>query len=503
MPHSDEISKAEERPQAYDLSVIGTSGLKQYDGRIDEEFLPKLKGDYGPMVYREMSDNNSAVGSIRYVIRALARQVQWRVEPASTEQESIDWAEFLESCLLDMEETFEDFISEVLSFLDYGWSFFEIVYKLRKGDTANKSTRSQFEDGKLGWRKLALRAQDTRESWEFDPEDCELLGMNQVDNIKGVEAFIPTEKAILFRTDTYKDNPEGRSIWRNAVIDYFFLKRISIIEAIGIERDMTGLLTMEVPLELLIADATPTNKQLRGQLETMLAELKNDERAYAIVPPEMDKQGQPTGYKLKLLASGGNRQVDTDKAKRYYKINILQSVAAQFIELGMQGVGSLALASSHTDLFGVALGAYLDIMAATFNRSAVYKLMKLNGAPREFWPELVHGDLESQSLAEMGTYIQALASSGQLPTDDAIQRKLLELAKLPMPDLDENIDEDEEIEVPEVPEEGSEETTEEELEAEAEAAANEAAQKEGVKKKYGLVPRYHQCSKHGGVRKVR
>jgi hypothetical protein len=421
-----------------DLGVIGFSGLKEYGGVIDEEFHPKLRGDYGPKVYREMADNDSTIGAIRYIIRALTRQVEWRVEPASPETQSIEWAEFLESCLIDMEFTFEDFINEVLSFLDYGWSYFEVVYKMRRGlDTRNKEQKSQYDDGKIGWRKLALRAQDTLERWQFDEEDDQLEGMYQYSPYKGENAFIPIEKALLFRTETYKDNPEGRSIYRNAVVAYFFLKRIMEIEAIGIERDMTGLLTMEVPIQMLHQDASASDKALLASLQKMLAELKRDEREYAIIPSEMTTgadDSKPSGYKLKLLTTGGNRQIDTNATKLYYKTSILQSVMAQFIQLGLSNVGSFALVSSNTNLFSTALGSYLDTIISTFNRFGVSRLMQLNGVPQEYWPKLVHGDIEAPPLDEIGQYIQALAASGMLPVDDEVQNKLLEFAKLPIPE---------------------------------------------------------------------
>ena len=81
--------------------------------------------------------------------------------------------------------------------------------------------------------------------------------------------------------------------------------------------------------------------------------------------------------------------------------------------------------------------SYLQIMMSTFNRFAVAPLMKINSVPRELWPELVHEDIETPPLAEVNAYITALAGAGQLPEDEAIQRKLLEIARLPVPDAHE------------------------------------------------------------------
>jgi hypothetical protein len=420
-----------------DFDILGYTGLKEWGGHIYEEFHRRLQGQYAAKVYREMSDNSSTIGAIRYLIKALVRQVEWRVEPSvEHDQTAAEWAAFTESCITDMSITFEDFISEVLSFLDYGWSYFEIVYKIRRGQTNDPRTRSKFDDGKIGWRKFALRAQDTLDSWEFDEEDQGLRGMNQQTEL-GQFAFIPIEKALLFRTETYKNNPEGRSIYRNAVVDWFFLKRIGEIEAIGIERDLTGLPVMEVPIKILRSNAGADEVALRTQFETLLSQIKRDERAFAMVPSEQDRDGKPTGYKFKLLSSGGQHQINTNETKVYYKTGILQSVVAQFLQLGMNNVGSFALASSQTNLFAIALGAFLDVITSTINRFAIARLMELNNVPTEYWPTLVHGDIESPPLAEIGAYLQALATAGQLPEDDAIKRKLLEIGGLPIPETEE------------------------------------------------------------------
>jgi hypothetical protein len=450
-------NKEEFVPQASNFDIsdeLGATGLKQYGGVIYEEFSRKLQGQYAQKVYREMSDNSSTIGSIRYLIKSLTRQVEWRIEPANDSPEAVEQAEFVEGCLDDMEITLEDFISEALSFLDYGWAYFETVYKLRKGDTGKPETESQFDDGKYGWRKFGLRAQDTLDHWELDPKNSEIYGMHQQTE-DGQEAYIPSEKAMLFRTEVTKNNPEGRSIYRNAVVDWYYLKRISEIEAIGIERDLAGLPTMQVPPKFLSKGATAAEKGMVSALAKMLSEIKRDERGYAIVPSELTKDNMPTQFKFELLGTGGSRQIDTNSVKEYYKVSILQSVLAQFIQLGMGASGSWALASSQTNLFSVALGAYLGIMTSTFNRQGINRLMKMNEVDQELWPKLVHGDIESPSLEEVGKYIVALNNTGNLPLDETIQRKLLEIGNLPIPELSEDdmLEDQEvpEIEEPEIP----------------------------------------------------
>nr|DAQ63764.1 MAG TPA: Portal protein [Caudoviricetes sp.] len=110
---------------------IGRIGQRRYGGTIYEEFLHELRGTRGIEVYREMSENDDVVGAILFAIEMLVRQCDWNVEPGGDTAKDKEAAEFVESCMHDMQDTWTDTISEILSFLTYGWSFHEIVYKRR------------------------------------------------------------------------------------------------------------------------------------------------------------------------------------------------------------------------------------------------------------------------------------------------------------------------------------------------------------------------------------
>src|SRR5450756_257134 len=71
--------------------------------------------------------------------------------------------------------------SEILSFLKFGWSWLEILYKRRQGLKPNTPRgSSRFEDNKIGWAGWGIRAQETLYKWEFSEQDQgELMGMWQ------------------------------------------------------------------------------------------------------------------------------------------------------------------------------------------------------------------------------------------------------------------------------------------------------------------------------------
>ena len=153
------------------MAEIGRIGQKRYGGVFYEEFLRELQGIKGIKTYREMADNDDTVGAILFAIKMLIRHTKWNIEPGGDTAIDREAAEFVESCMNDMSTTWTDTISEILSFLTYGWSFHEIVYKRRMGKSRNRKTNSKYSDGLIGWQKLPIRSQDTLYQWEFDEHD--------------------------------------------------------------------------------------------------------------------------------------------------------------------------------------------------------------------------------------------------------------------------------------------------------------------------------------------
>lgn len=421
------------------LDTVGTTGLRWVGGYIDEEYLSNLRGQRGMRYFNEMQDNCSVVGAIMFVIDSLLRQVSWRlVTPKGKEddQEALKWRDFGDTLIKDMSHTWEDFISEVLTFMIYGYSPFEIIYKLRKGDNENPRVRSDYNDGLWGWRKLEIRSQDTVQRWEFADFDRGIAGLWQQDTYaprKGT-VFIPIEKMLLFRTKSIKNNPEGRSLLRSSARDYHFMKRAQENEAIGIGRDLGGMVVMEVPPELLVPNASPAHRQLRGQLEKMVQQAQVDERMGVVIPSETNAEGKPSGFKLRLMQGAGGQRINTNDIIKRYESRIAMGFLAEFIMIGTEKVGTQSLFQGKSNLFGIAMGTLLDRISSVLNRFAIARVMRLNNVPRELWPEFSHGDVASPDLDKLGTFLQALSTTGMLSPNDQLESRLLEMAGLPVPD---------------------------------------------------------------------
>ena len=404
---------------------IGRIGQRRYGGTLYEEFLPQLRGRRGIAVYDEMSENDDIVGAILFAIEMLVRQCDWNVEPGGSTAKDKEAAEFVKSCMDDMQDTWIDTISEILSFLTFGWSFHEIVYKRRMGNTKDPRMNSKYNDGLIGWKKLPIRAQDTLYQWEYDTED-NLLGMTQMPPPDFGTFTIPMEKALLFRTKSRKNNPEGRSILRTAYRPWYFKRRIQEIEGIGIERDLAGLPVLYGPEGLDLWDENmPDNIRIRKGLEDIVRNIRRDEMEGVVLP---------YGYKLELLSSGGNRQFDTNAVINRYDTRIAMTVLADFIFLGHEQTGSFALSSDKTELFAVAIGAFLDIICETFNRQGIPSLIDINGkhfAGITDYPKMTHGDIEDVDITKMSQFIRDMTGIGVLVPDDGLEDYIRQVGHLP------------------------------------------------------------------------
>lgn len=397
-----------------------------------EEFLRELQGIRGVHAYTEMADNDATIGAILFAIEMLMRNCDFTVEPGGDTEKDKEAAEFVESCMNDMERTWADTLSEILSFLTYGWSYHEIVYKRRVGKTSSPITNSKYSDGLIGWRKLPIRAQDTLVGWEYKDGSDDLIGMTQQPPPDYEKVTIPLDKALHFRTRSRKDNPEGRSILRTAYRAYYFKKRLEEIEGYGMERDLAGFPVLYSPADMDIWDPDdPDMVRNRAEAEAIVSGIRRDALEGVVLKGGFD---QGTGWKLELLASGGKRQFDTNAIIDRYDKRIATSVLADFVMLGQQQVGSFALADSKTKIFALAIGTYLDVICEVFNNQGIPRLIDVNGDHFKGltdYPKMKHGDIEEVDLQQFATFLKQMIDAGVIVPDEALEEEVRRVGGLP------------------------------------------------------------------------
>ena len=431
------------------FAEAGVSGLKRWGGLITEEFLPELRGQRGARVYTEMASNDGSIGAVIRATEDLIRSVGWAVELGGVTPDDELARDFVVSCMNDMSLSWVDFISSVTTMIQYGWAWEEVVYKIRAGP--NQNPPSKYNDHRIGWRKIADRAQDSLQRWDLD-DNGGIRAMIQQSVPDFKERRIPIEKSVLYRTRRNRNNPEGYSFLRPSYLAWYMKKSLQEIEGIGAERDFTGALIINLPPR-----ATSTD---RDKAIALIERWKIDEQFGAVVPD---------GWTVALIASPGNKQIDTDKSILRYQAEIMMSFLAQFIRLGQVKVGTQALVTGQRDFFYLAIKAILDNIQETSNRFLIPPLIRLNDfRSLTDFPRFVHDEVGQTDIESFINAIRDIANSnaaylGYIGSEDVKHvRKVIGFP--PLQEEEEETDEDEQQqEKPkegEKPEEGEQEKPE-------------------------------------------
>ena len=396
---------------------VGYTGLIEYNGQIKDDFLKEFHGKEAYKRFNEMRLNNATIGAGLLAIEYIIRSMSWEF---SSDNENDPWLELLNETRAAMSQSWNDFISESISFVWAGFSMFEIVYQ-------------KDERGRYLWRKFAIRGQDTIYQWLFD-DTGGLKGYRQLAAPVFQAVDVPIEKSILFRTRLEKNNPEGRSLLRIAWVSYYYLKNLQQIEGIGFERDVSGMPVINLP-QGANTNEDDTNSDA-SKAAKIVRNIRVDEQAGLVLPYQ---------WAFTLASGAGKSFEQLSNAIERYEKRIATAFFSQFLLLGQDGVGSLALSENSIDFFMSAVNTIADIVSETFTKYAVYRLLKLNGASEEEIKriKLEHTPASSVNIEKIGAFLASIKDL--LTWDENDELWLRQLAGAPARDPEQLKGEREEV----------------------------------------------------------
>lgn len=403
---------------------IGVSGVVLQGGvLVSTDYDRAWKGTERDKTISAML-NDPLIGAVLGGVEFLVRRVDWTVKAANDSLAAEDAKTFIQESLDDMVGHWPgDTLATVLTYLGWGWSCLEIVFKQRNGPTGNPTSR--FSDGKTGWHRWALRPQATRYGWEFDGDDPTVLIQQDPASFRRIP--IPLEKCLLFRYASRDNSPEGSTPLRVAYDAWYNKRKLQRIEAIGIERDLAGLPVGRVPSRDIAG-----NTDVYQAMQEIVTNIRNDAQGGLVIASERDEHGN-LYQDISLMATGGAKSIATDPIIKRYANEVVTVFLANIMRAGQDGVGTLALGQEQSSLFQQAIGAHLDTIAQTINEQAVLPLCRLNGIPDGLVPTLEHGDIESADLGRLGKYLTDLATAGLLVDTPELRSFLHEVAGIPVP----------------------------------------------------------------------
>jgi hypothetical protein len=371
-----------------------------------------------------------------YSVEQILRDVELTVKPVDDTPAAKVEADFVTSILDDMDHTLDDHVAEALSYLSYGFGWFEVIYKRRVGPTERSDKKhSKYTDGRLGVKKIAARAPWTINKFDVNQKTGDVLGIEQSVGIMNGRNYIPVNKSIYYRTTSLNGDPSGRSILRNAYTSYEYLNNLQAIEAIAVERELAGIPVARIPAEYLSNDASAAQAGFVHDLQQILRDVKFNEQGYIVLPSDTypDKDGAPSSTRLvdiELMASNGKRNIDINPIVSRYQHDIARSVLSEFLLLGTSG-GSYALSKSKTDLFLRALESYIQAIVDVLNKQLVERLWQLNGLNYDLMPKIEAGDVAPHDLREISSFLRNLNGAGiDVSSHPEVIGDLMDIAEL-------------------------------------------------------------------------
>lgn len=428
-------------------ATLGADGSRRWGGIIAEEVDRRLQGQAGRDLYNSVAKTPIPAAFIT-AVELYLRRAEWHVRPANDTPAAVEVAEYVDSCLDDMEESWASAVSAMVPIV-FGFSVSEIILKVRNGpqpgidpDTGQPFPVSKFDDRKLGVAELAPRLQRSIILWIYGPANTKggqkVIGFRQVDYPTGRTLDVPLAKCLHVRASAKSANPESESFLRPAVFSWLNQQQLGMLEMINFERDVTGVPVIEVDVEDL-----PKVKQQQevAMAQSIVRHLRNNE-ATAVTLPGTVTSGENSHkrFNLYLLPNpGGDKAGDIRAGITALDQRIAISLLVGFLLLGHEGVSSIG-GNKGTEgaeqMFQQRLDAMLDMIKSEVNRKLVATLVRLNGWTADLCPTLEHGPIEDVSIKEISEFVRTIAQAGVDVTSPEIREKLLTLAGLPVTDID-------------------------------------------------------------------
>jgi hypothetical protein len=210
---------------------------------------------------------------------------------------------------------------------------------------------------------------------------------------------------------------------------WYFKNNLEEIEAISGERMGAGL-----PV-VYLGNGTQRGTGADDDLATFSNIVRNvrvDDQMGVVIPYQKQDPATGNGVLFELMSPPSRGAIDFNQVISRHEQRMAMVGLAQFIHLGMSGVGARALGSVQQDFFTLAVSAWLDALMDTLNRYAVERLFSLNYFPGlTTLPTLAHEAITETDLAKVASYVNMLVGAEVLTPTEGLERYLLELADMP------------------------------------------------------------------------
>lgn len=380
---------------------IGKTGIYLQNGTISrEEYNRDLAGTKGIEKYNEMRRSD---GTIRGALMAVMLPVlgaNWYIQAASDDPVDQLAAQLVTNSLFN-QVSFDDFARQALTFLPFGFSLFEQIYQIAQVDGKDYVLLKD-----MGYRK-----QTSLKRWVMEDGNP---GIQQI-LLGGGVANIPEIKLTRFTFEQEGDNYEGVSLLRSAYKHWYMKTEMELIDGMAHEKQGLGILKIRTP-----RDAVDKDKE-------EAREIASEQRAN-----ESNYIEEQEGYSFDFMDMKARTTRDIIPSIQYHNRQILQSVLAQFLDIGSKGSsGSLAASDNQLDLFLMAEASIAKEFQEPVNQTVVKNIVDLNGLNVKDYPKLEYDRIGSSTVSSLSEALNKLFTAGAITPDPDIEAYIREYLHLP------------------------------------------------------------------------
>ncbi len=384
-PSSPDLTKLALRDMK---EVFGRSGTQVYTGYFETDEVVDWNDTLTrARIVNKMRREFVACQTALNILKAPILSTGWDIVGGDEEQR-----DFIKKQLFDLSQrTWQELLQEILTYLEFGFSVFEIVLKVN-------------DDGKIGLADLAPRIQESIEKFQMSNGNAgisqQLYGDIVPNKAQAGYVDIPLQKLVIFTNNKEGDDLIGTSVLRSARMHTVMIDRMYRVQGISAERFGVGIPVVKYPAaggDKEKATAEELGKYIKANQQTFIA--TKDDWTVDILTPN----GNPLSGMIENSIAHHNRQ-------------ILLTCMAHALDTGSKGVGSLALSKTQQfDRLSFAEQKAVYV-ANQLNKYVVQKLIDLNWGKQEEYPKLVFEPLGAEDTNQLATTFKSLFDMGILDT---------------------------------------------------------------------------------------
>lgn len=387
----------------------GSMGTETYAGYPREEYLHELFGKDRAKIFDKMRRSDTQVKMLLGAVKNPIKAAVWEVEPASDDPEDVRRAALIRHILLsDIPRIggFHKFIEEALTQVEFGHAVFEKTFRLVKDHPLYGTYH--------GIAGLDMISPKTIERWNVSGQGV-LQSITQISN-GDLSRYIniPAQFLLVLSMDMEGANYEGISMLRPCYGNWLRKNMMLKLNAIGVEKFAIPTPVAKIP------PGFQATEQFSFLIEVLEA-YTGGEAAFLTIPNSVELDLKPSTYDPEKVDTA----IDAEDRR------MAKAFLANFLELGLTGVGSFAMSEDLSDFFLGGLEHIASNIAATVNAVLIPELCNLNFGGNARLPKLKHSGISDKAGKELAEVLANLVSANVVEPDDLLEENIRSRYKLP------------------------------------------------------------------------